>query len=574
MSQTHDGCAQCGPVETPVPVQARGAQLLNNPRLNKGSAFTPRERDDLGLEGLLPPHVATLEEQLDRVVESFRSFEEPLDQYVYLRVLQDRNETLFYAALLDHLEEFMPIVYTPTVGLACQQFSHIFRSARGVYISPDNIDEMDVILTNAPCDDVAIIVATDNEGILGIGDQGVGGMGIPIGKLALYTAAGGICPARTLPVCLDVGTDNQALIDDPLYLGYRAPRLPDEEYYPFLDKFVAAVKRHCPHAVLQWEDFSRDRAFEVLHRFVSDVPSFNDDIQGTAAMVHAATLGAMRLLDRPVTEQTFVVLGAGAAGTGIAQKTAALLMSQGLDHDAAWRRIYALDSKGLVLKDRPGLDEYKLPLATDPAEVAGWQLSGDRIGLHDVIVNARPTVLYGLSGHRGTLTEADVRAMAEYCDRPVIFPMSNPTANAEAIPADLLAWTDGRAVIATGSPFAPVEMNGRTYRFSQANNVAIFPGVGLGSLFAQARLVTAEMLFAAGQALHEMTEADDYAAGLILPPNRDLRETAAHVAAAVAAKAWEQGVARADQPAGDLKALLRAAMYEPRYRPFVPAATP
>lgn len=567
----HEECAMCGPAEVPVPVSQRGWQLLNNPRLNKGAAFTPGERDDLGIEGLLPPHVATLEEQLARVHMNFLSFEEPLDQYVYLRALQDRNETLFYAALLAHLDAYMPIIYTPTVAEAVQQFSHIFRSARGVYLSPDNIDEMDAIVANVPCDEVAIIVATDNEGILGIGDQGVGGMGIPIGKLALYTAAGGICPARCLPVCLDVGTENEALIDDPLYLGYRAHRLPDEQYFPFLDKFVAAVKRHFPQAILQWEDFSRDRAFEVLHRYVDELPSFNDDIQGTAAMVHAATLGATRLTEQRYRDQVFAIVGAGAAGTGIAQKTAAVLMSQGLSFDEAWQRIYALDSKGLVLKDRPGLDEYKLPLAADPEEVKTWTLSGDHISLYDVIVNARPTVLYGLSAHRGTITERDVRAMISYCDRPIIFPMSNPTANAEAEPADLLAWSEGRAVIATGSPFAPVALHGRTYRFSQANNVAVFPGVGLGALYAQARLVTAEMLFAAGEALHALTEPADYAEGLVLPPNRDLRETAAQVAAAVAEKAWQQGVARARRPQGDLKDLLRAAMYVPRYRPLVPA---
>jgi malate dehydrogenase (oxaloacetate-decarboxylating) len=566
----HDDCAMCGGPEEPLPVHQRSWQLLNNPRLNKGTAFTPKERDDLGIEGLLPPHVATLDEQMERVHQNFASFEEPLDQYVYLRALQDRNETLFYAALLAHLEEYMPIIYTPTVAEAVQQFSHIFRAARGIYLSPDNIDEADIVLSNAPCDEVGIIVATDNEGILGIGDQGVGGMGIPIGKLSLYTAAGGICPARCLPVCLDVGTDNQALIDDPLYLGHRAPRLPDEQYFPFLDKFVAAVQRHFPHAILQWEDFSRDRAFEVLHRYVNELPSFNDDIQGTAAMVHAATLGAMQLIGQQYRDQRFVILGAGAAGTGIAQKTAAVLMSHGLNHDEAWERIYVLDSKGLVLKDRPGLDEYKVPLACDPAEVASWQIEGDHISLHDVIVNARPTVMYGLSAHPGTITERDVRAMLVHCPRPIIFPMSNPTANAEAVPADLLSWSDGRAIIATGSPFAPVDLHGQTYRFSQANNVAIFPGVGLGALYAQARLVTAEMLLVAGEALHAMAESEDYALGLVLPPNRDLRETAAQVAAAVAAKAWDQGLARRERPQGNLKELLKAQMYVPRYRPYVP----
>lgn len=571
MSDRHgDDCALCGGDESPLRVHQRGWQLLSNPRLNKGAAFTPQERDDLGIEGLLPPHVATLEEQMKRVHMNFQDFEEPLDQYVYLRALQDRNETLFYASLLEHLEEYMPIIYTPTVAEAVEQFSHIFRASRGIYLSPDNIDEADIVMSNVPCDDVAIIVATDNEGILGIGDQGVGGMGIPIGKLALYTAAGGICPTRCLPVCLDVGTDNQALIDDPLYLGHRAPRLPDEEYFPFLDKFVAAVKRHFPHAILQWEDFSRDRAFEVLRRYVNEVPSFNDDIQGTAAMVHAATLGAMELTGQQYRDQTFAIVGAGAAGTGIAHKTASILMKHGLSEKEAWRRIYVLDSKGLLLSDRSGLDEYKLPLACDPAEVAQWKLSGDHIGLYDVIVNARPTVLYGLSGRSGTITERDVRAMAEQCARPIIFPMSNPTANAEAVPADLLAWSDGRAVIATGSPFEPVEHKGRRYQFSQANNVAVFPGIGLGALAAQARLMTPEMLYAAGEALHAMTQPEDYEAGLVLPPNRDLREMAAQVGAAVAKVAWEQGLARAERPGGDLVSHLRESMYVPGYRPLLP----
>ncbi|MEN6642856.1 MAG: NAD-dependent malic enzyme [Armatimonadia bacterium] len=561
-------CALCG-AQDPIAVQERGWHVLIDPHLNKGAAFTAQERDDLGVEGLLPPHIATLQEQVERVHGAFMAKDEPLEQYIYLRSLQDRNETLFFAALLAHLEDYMPVIYTPTVARAVEQFSHIFRSSRGIYLSPENIDEVDAVMSNIPCHDVAIIVATDNEGILGIGDMGVGGMGIPIGKLALYSAAGGICPARTLPVCLDVGTSNQSLIDDPLYLGYRAPRLEDDEYYPFLDKFVAGVKRHFPHAILQWEDFSRDRAFEVLHRYVGEHPSFNDDIQGTAAMVHAATLGALKTTDQRYRDQVFAVLGAGAAGAGIAQSTAAALVKDGLTPDEAWARIYVLDSKGLVLKNRPGLDEYKLPLAADPEEVKSWKLSGERIGLLDVIHNAHPTVLYGLSGQPGAIGEDIVRAMVEYCPRPIIFPMSNPTDKCEAVPADLLKWSDGRAVVATGSPFAPVSFGGREHKFSQANNVAVFPGVGLGALLAQARVITAEMLFVAGEALHSLAESEDYAQGLVLPPNRDLRETAAHVAAAVAGQAWEQGVAQAKKPEGDLRDAMRAAMYVPRYRRLV-----
>ncbi|MHB8995562.1 MAG: NAD-dependent malic enzyme [Armatimonadota bacterium] len=561
-------CALCGS-EDAVLVAERGWQLLTNPRLNKGSAFTGQERDDLGIEGLLPPHIATLEEQMERVHGAFVAKGDPLNQHIYLRSLQDRNETLFYATLLAHLEEYMPIIYTPTVATAVEEFSHIFRASRGIYISPENIDEIDIILANIPCHDIAIIVATDNEGILGIGDQGVGGMGIPIGKLSLYTAAGGICPARCLPVCLDVGTDNQALLDDPLYLGYRGPRLIDEEYYPFLDKFVAGIKRNMPQAILQWEDFSRDRAFEVLRRYEDQHPSFNDDVQGTSAMVHAATLGALAKLGQRYRDQVFAVLGAGAAGAGIARSTARALIADGLTEAEAWQHIYVLDSRGLVTSDRGGLDEYKQVLARDPADVAGWTLRGDGISLADVIANAKPTVLYGLSGHPGTIQEPMVRAMSEYCEHPIIFPMSNPTANCEAIPTDLLAWSDGRAIVATGSPFGPAEYNGKQYRFSQANNVAVFPGVGLGAMFCGARAITADMLFVAGEALHAMTEPDDYEQGLVLPPNRDLREMSIEVAAAVASQAWQEGVAAREKPAGDLAEALRQSMYVPRYRPYV-----
>ena len=565
-----DQCALCGAQDS-LPVAERGWRLLTNPRLNKGTAFTAEERATLGIEGLLPPHVCTIEEQIERVHLSFQRQADAINQHVYLRSLQDRNETLFNAAVLAHLEEYMPILYTPTVAIAVQEFSHIFRTARGVYISPDNIDQLDAILSNIACHDAAIIVATDNEGILGIGDQGVGGMGISIGKLALYTAAGGICPARALPICLDVGTENKALIDDPLYLGYRGRRLADEEYYPFLDKFVDGIHRHFPNVILQWEDFSRDRAFEVLKRYVDVHPSFNDDIQGTSAMVHAATLGALQLTGGRYRDQVFAILGAGAAGAGIARSTVRALMHDGLTEAEAWQRIYALDSRGLVTSDRPGLNDYKRTLARSPEEVADWRLEGDKITLYDVIVNAHPTVLYGLSAHPGTIDERMVRAMAGYCERPIIFPMSNPTANCEAIPSDLLNWSDGRAIIATGSPFAPYTFNGKQYRFSQANNVAVFPGVGLGAMFCQARVITPEMLFVAGEALHAMTQPEDYAEGLILPPNRDLREMSVQVAAAVAAEAWRQGVAGAEQPSGDLPQLLRDTMYVPHYRPYVPA---
>ncbi|MGD9497846.1 MAG: oxaloacetate-decarboxylating malate dehydrogenase, partial [Armatimonadota bacterium] len=419
-------------------VTKRGDALLQDPRLNKGTAFTPQERRELGLEGLLPPGVSTLEQQIERVLENFRAEPTALDRYIYLRSLQDRNETLFYAAVERNLEEMAPIIYTPTVGEAVRRFSHIFRSWRGVFITPENVGEIDGILANAADGEIGIIVCTDNEGILGIGDQGVGGIAIPIGKLALYVAAGGFSPAACLPVCLDVGTDNEALLADPMYIGIRRHRLEDPEYDRFIAGFVAGVRRNCPAAVLQWEDFSRDRAFENLERYRDALPSFNDDIQGTAAVVHAGLLGALRLAERPLIGERIAVLGAGAAGVGVASAIMAALQAEGLEYQETSARVMVFDSQGLVLTSRAGLPEYKRRVAHAPEVVREWGLdpAGD-LCFERVMAATRPGVVIGLSGRQGALPEDVVRGMAEEHERPIVFVLSNPSDNVDAHPQNV-----------------------------------------------------------------------------------------------------------------------------------------
>ncbi len=547
-------------------IEERGGDLLRDPRLNKGTAFTEAERVALGLEGLLPHHVATLEEQVVRVLANFRRKESPLEQYIYLRSLQDRNETLFYAALVDHIEEMMPVVYTPTVAEAVEEFSHIFRSARGLYVTPEDADRMEMLFENAPCDEVGVIVCTDNEGILGIGDQGTGGMAIPIGKLALYVAVGGFRPEQCLPICLDVGTENEALLDDPLYLGVKAPRLRGEAYHEFIGAFVDGVKQHAPQAVLQWEDFSRANAFDNLARYRDEVTSFNDDIQGTAGVTVAALMGAANLAGRDFADDVVCIIGAGGAGVGVALGIIAALQVAGVDAEEARRRVYVVDSKGLVADDRDDLAAYKKVVAFPAGELADWP----RRSLHDIIRNARPTALIGLSGHPGAIDAESARLMASVNERPAIFPMSNPTSKAEAVPEDLLRWTDGRAIIATGSPFEPVEYGGRTHAFSQANNVYVFPGVGLGAYTCGASMISDGMFSAAARKLSELVEDDDRERGLVLPPVSDLRQIAAEVGAAVVGSATEEGLAR-DRLQRYTAADLRADMYTPYYDEYRPA---
>jgi len=553
------------------PVTERGEDLLRDPTLNKGSAFTPEEREAFGLTGMLPPGVSTLEEQMQRVMGNLRAKPDDLEKYIYLRSLQDRNETLFHAVLIEHLEELAPIVYTPTVGEAVRRFSHIFRSSRGLYITPENIDEIDEVFGSAVEDEVGIIVCTDNEGILGIGDQGVGGIGIPIGKLAIYVAAGGFSPTACLPITLDVGTDNEALLADPMYLGMRRHRLKGREYDDFIAAFVEAVRRNAPGAVLQWEDFSRDRAFRNLERYRESLPSFNDDIQGTAAVVHAGLLGALRRAERPLIGERIAVLGAGASGVGVASGMIAALQAEGLSFQEASAQVMVFDSRGLVLTSRRELLPYKRRIAHEPGVVREWGLdpAGD-LSLERVVEAVRPGVLLGLSGHQGAVPESVVRMIAEEHERPVIFVLSNPSANVDAHPHDVVRWSDGRAIVAVGSPFEPFDYAGRTHRFSQVNNFYAFPGVGAGAHLSRARKISDGMLLAASGAIHDSLTDDDLAQGLVLPAGARLRDVAAQVAAAVMAAAARDGMADRALPQDPLQ-FVADWQYTAGYRRYVPA---
>ena len=549
-----------------------GFLLLRLPLLNKGTAFTEEERRLLGLEGLLPPHVHTLEEQKERVYRRYRLIQSPLEKHIYLRHLQDRNEVLFYALVVDHLEEMLPILYTPTVGEAVREFSHIYRYPRGFTASTKNIDRIDEALQNVPLEDVRLIVATDSSAILGIGDQGYGGMAISIGKLTLYTAAGGVGPDKTLPVELDVGTDREDLLKDPLYLGVRHRRLRGEEYFRFLDRFVEAVRRRYPKALIQWEDFAKETAFQVLERYRKVIPSFNDDIQGTGAVALAGVLSACRLKGERLSDQVVVVYGAGAGGIGVAWALVEGMKREGLSEEEAKARVLVLDSKGLLGEGR-SMEDYKRPYAQRPERLWGWRFAGEYPNLLETITNARATVLLGLSGQAGSFTEPVVRAMLANTPRPVIFPLSNPTSATEALPDDLVYWTEGRALVAAGSPFPPVGFKGRTVPIGQGNNAFVFPGLGLGAVLSRAREVTDGMVLEAAYALYDYTR--EHFPERIYPPVGRLREVSPYVAARVMQRALEEGVAEEARVQGlTLEALLdfvKSRFWEPRYLPYRPA---
>jgi malate dehydrogenase (oxaloacetate-decarboxylating) len=556
------------------PVSLRGLEVTRDPMLNKGTAFPERERDELGLRGLLPPTVSSMEQQLERVYENYRRQPNDLAKYLYLIALQDRNEALFYRFLLEHLEEMTPIVYTPTVGQACQQYSHIYRRGRGLYITPADRGRMGKVVANTPSSNVAVIVATDGEGILGIGDQGAGGIGIAIGKLTLYTAAAGIHPARCLPIVLDVGTNNPSLRDDPLYLGVHAPRLRGDAYLDVIDRFVEAVEGIFPRALLQWEDFSRQNAWTVLERYRDRVCSFNDDIQGTGAVVMGGIEVVTKITGRRLTDHRFCVHGLGAGGGGIVWVLIAALRERGLSQKEALERIVGLDSRGLVLADRPGLESFKRVFAREPELVAEWKLKqpGEHIGLLDAVKNFRPTVLIGTSGQPGCFTEEIVEQMAQNAERPAIFALSNPTSKTEVHPADALAWTGGRALVATGSPFPPVEYGGRSWEISQGNNVFCFPGIGLGVLASGARRVTDGMLLAASRAVAEQVDSNERAAARLYPPVREIRLCSEQVALAVAEAALATGAVpetEAEHLSSDVLAeRIKDEMWYPDYVPY------
>jgi malate dehydrogenase (oxaloacetate-decarboxylating) len=552
-----------------VRVRLRGHALLNHPMYNKGSAFTADERRALGLEGLLPPLTSSEEVQCQRAYGSIARKTDPLEQYVGLAGMQDRNETLFYRVVLDNLEALAPIVYTPTVGRACQQYSQIFRRGRGIWITPGHRGRIAEVLGNAPYADVRLIVVTDNERILGLGDQGAGGMGIPVGKLVLYTVGAGLHPSKCLPVSLDVGTDNRELLADPLYLGWREKRLRGPEYDALVEEFVAAVEARFPKALLQWEDFKKQNAFDLLDRYRERLLSFNDDIQGTAAVALAGVVAATRISGVAMREQRVVILGAGAAGIGIARQLRDAFRRAGLEGAALTRAIALIDSSGLLVEGRKEQEKAKLEFAW-PREIAA-ELGVDAAAYRDLarMVEAiRPTVLLGTSGQPGVFDERVVAAMGNACARPVIFPFSNPTASSEAKPVDLIRWTDGRAIVATGSPFDPVEHGGRTIRVGQGNNVYIFPGVGLGALAAGARRVTDSMFTVASEVLASMVEPADLDAGSLYPSLSKLREVSRRIGVAVAREAAARGVA---DPLDELEAAARVErwMWYPRYPRYV-----
>jgi malate dehydrogenase (oxaloacetate-decarboxylating) len=549
----------------PAPVTLRGMALLADPVLNKDAAFTEEEREALALRGLLPPRVVDIDLQVSLELEHVRRKADDLERYIGLAALQDRNETLFHRVLLEHLEEFLPIVYTPTVGRACQEFSHQYRRPRGVWITPDDIDRVPEILRNAARDEIRLIVVTDNERILGLGDQGAGGMGIPVGKLAIYSAAAGVHPGMTLPVSLDVGTDRVELLADPLYVGWRHPRLRGEAYDEVVEAFVAGVREVHPRAVLQWEDFKQHNAIRLLDRYRGWVCSFNDDIQGTSSIALATILAALRTAGRPFEGTRFVLAGAGAAGTGIARLLRVAMVEMGMTPDQARDSIAVLDSRGLVVQGRPGLEDDKFEVALPRDVVTGLGLDPDKPqDLLAVVAAFKPDVLLGTTGVGGAFREDVIRAMAACSDRPIVLPLSNPTANTEARPADIMDWTGGRAIVATGSPFPPVEINGRAIRIPQANNAYIFPGVGLGAIVSEARILPDSAFLVAARRLAELTTPAALAGGALFPPISDLRVVAREIAVAVVAHLGQLGVGRRF-PADAIAAAVDAAMWRPSY---------
>jgi malate dehydrogenase (oxaloacetate-decarboxylating) len=541
-----------------------GIDRIEDPLLNRGTAFTEQERKDWRLLGLLPPHIDTLEEQVERGYEAFSAKPTPIEKHIYLRQLQDENETLFYRLLLEHVEEMMPIVYTPVVGEACQRFSHIYRRARGVFISYPLRDQLDQIFKEIDRD-IDVIVVTDGERILGLGDQGAGGMGIPIGKLSLYSLCGGIHPARTLPMLLDLGTNNQERLDDPQYIGWRHERIKGAEYDAFIDAFVQAVKKRFPNVLLQWEDFASVDAERILTRYRDQLCTFNDDIQGTAAVTTGTILAAIAAGGGDLKDQRVVMLGAGSAGVGISEQLVQAMIRKGLDEADARSRFYVIDIDGLLHDGRSDLDDVHRPLAQKASNLAGWSSDLSKpVGLLEVMRNAKPTVMVGVTGQAGAFSEDVVREMARNVPYPVIFPLSNPTSRAEATPKDLLEWTNGKAIIATGSPFDPVLHNGVTHTIAQCNNSYVFPAMGTGILASGARRVTDAMFMAAAEALMEKSPALENSAASLLPALSDIRSVGRHIAVAVATQAQRDGVADPTTPE-QLEKRIDATMWMPRY---------
>lgn len=544
-----------------------GYTLLELPLLNKGSAFSSTERSDFNLHGLLPEGIETIEEQHQRCYQQYTSFDEDINKHIYLRNIQDTNETLFYHLIDNHLSEMMPIIYTPTVGEACQRFSDIYRRHRGLFISYPNRDKIHDILQNVNRKNVKVIVITDGERILGLGDLGIGGMGIPIGKLSLYTACGGISPAYTLPITIDVGTNNQQLLNDPLYMGWRQPRISGEEYYDFVEEIFKAIQHRWPKALIQFEDFAQNNAMPLLQKYRDSYCCFNDDIQGTAAVVVGSLIAACRAAKTPLIEQRIAFLGAGSAGCGIAEQIIAQMVADGLSDAQARERVFMVDRFGLITENQPNLRDFQRALAQDTDKVQQWADAEDHISLLDVVKNAKPSVLIGVSGQSGLFTEEIIKTLNSHCEHPIILPLSNPTSHVEAVPADIIRWTEGKALIATGSPFAPVNYQDRIYHISQCNNAYIFPGIGLGVIAAQATRVTNAMLIASSAALADCSPKLQDPQADLLPDLDSIKDVSKFIAFHVAKAAINDGVAPAISDE-QLRESIERNFWKPAYREY------
>ncbi len=555
-----------------IATNKRGFWLLKHPSTNKDLAFTQEERDELGLNALLPPHIFSIEEQVRLEMEHLAVKSDALEKYIGLAALQDRNAVLYYRVLVEHLRELMPVVYTPTVGQACQQYSHIQRSVRGIWLTPDDIDVMPERLKEYPFQDVRLIVVTDNERILGLGDQGAGGMGIPVGKLSLYVAGAGIHPSKALPISLDVGTDNAELLEDPDYIGYRKRRLRGKAYDEFIEAFVEAVQQVFPNTVLQWEDFHKHHAFDLLARYRKRLPCFNDDIQGTAAVVVAGVLAGLRITEEPLVEQRFVYMGAGEACAGTHALLCTAMRAEGASEEQIARAHLLFDSHGLVCDDGSDRDPHKAAFAASASTLSHYDLDGvENPQPVDVIRQMKPTILIGATAQAGTFTKEMVEEMAKHVERPLIFPLSNPTSKVECTPAEALEWSGGRAIVATGSPFADVDYEGTRHVFGQANNVFVFPGVGLGVILSEMRTVPNEVFYAAARALADGIDDERLKLGALFPDQSTLRDCSARVAAAVIRYGGENQLGR-PIPDADVEEVVRASMWFPEYLPIVPRA--
>lgn len=552
-----------------IKVTERGQTLLRDPLLNKSTAFSEEEKELFHLYGLLPPNTETIEEQLIRCREGFNAKDTPLEQHIYLRAVQDRNEVLFYRFILDNLEEMMPIIYTPVVGEACELFHHIYRQPRGLFVSYPERDKMDIILSAiAKIRNIRVIVVTDGERILGLGDQGAGGLGIPIGKLSLYTGCGGIDPAQTLPIVLDVGTNNQERLNDPEYLGWRNNRITGQEYHDFVDHFVQSIKKHFPHVLLQFEDFAQQNAYPLLERYRDQLCTFNDDIQGTAAVAVAAIIAAAKASGTPLKEHRIALLGAGSAGCGISELIVHAMMHDGLSESEARGRFYLVDRFGLLHDGMSDLPEFQKRFTRSKSSLANWHLENpERISLTDVIQNAKPTILLGVSGQPNQFTQPMIETMSHYCKRPIIFPLSNPTSRAEATAHDLITWSNGQALVATGSPFDPVKINGRSIEIAQCNNAYIFPGMGLAVVAGKAKRVTDGMMMAAAIALSELAPATKTGEGRLLPELSTIRNVSKHIAKAVILQAIQEGHVRKISEA-EIKQAIDESMWQPSYQTY------